>query len=200
MQGLKTIQGASSVHLCIDMQKLFAPDGPWATPWMGKVLPKIIPLIERSPERTIFTRFIPPKQPEDMPGRWQDYYNKWRKVTGEHLHPSWLELVLPLQIYVPPAGIFDRLHYSAFMGGYLHSYLTDKNINTLIISGAETDVCVLCSVLSAVDLGYRVVIAEDGICSSSDESHDALLKLYNYRFDIQIELASTLEILDCWKS
>jgi nicotinamidase-related amidase len=200
MQELQTIPEASSIHLCIDMQKLFAPDGPWATPWMEMILPKIIPLIERTPERTIFTRFIPPHQPQDMPGKWQAYYNKWRMMTGDQLHSSWLDLLLPLQTYVPPARVFDRLHYSAFMGGHLHSYLNDKNINTLIISGAETDVCVLCSVLSAVDLGYRVVIAKDAICSSSDESHDALLKLYKHRFDVQIELASTLEILDCCKS
>ncbi|MHC2279292.1 hypothetical protein ACVME8_005935 [Bradyrhizobium diazoefficiens] len=38
---------------------------------------------------------------------------------------------------------------------------------------AETDVCVLSTVLSAVDLGFRVVIVEDALCSSSDVGHDA---------------------------
>ena len=26
-----------SVHLCVDMQRLFSADGPWPTPWMDKV-------------------------------------------------------------------------------------------------------------------------------------------------------------------
>lgn len=28
-----------SIHLCIDMQRLFASGGPWETPWMPRVLP-----------------------------------------------------------------------------------------------------------------------------------------------------------------
>ena len=38
-----------------------------------------------------------------------------------------------------------------------------------IVSGSETDVCVLATVLDAVDMGYRVIIARDAVCSSSDE-------------------------------
>ena len=28
-----------SVHLCVDMQRIFSADGPWPAPWMEKVLP-----------------------------------------------------------------------------------------------------------------------------------------------------------------
>ena len=49
-----------SVHLCVDMQRLFSADGPWPTPWMDKVLPVVVALASRHPERTIFTRFIRP--------------------------------------------------------------------------------------------------------------------------------------------
>lgn len=59
--------------------------------------------------------------------------------------------------------------------------------------------CVLSTVLDAVDLGYRVVIATDAICSSSDETHDALLKLYAKRFSVQIAPLSVEEIMDAWK-
>lgn len=68
-----------------------------------------------------------------------------------------------------------------------------------MISGAETDVCVLSTVLSAVDLGYRVIIASDALCSSADESHDALLSLYAKRFDVQIELADSRQIFLNWR-
>jgi len=30
--------GGRTVHLCIDMQNLFAEDTPWHTPWMKRVL------------------------------------------------------------------------------------------------------------------------------------------------------------------
>jgi nicotinamidase-related amidase len=67
-----------------------------------------------------------------------------------------------------------------------------------MITGSETDVCVLASVLGAVDRGYRVIVVRDAVCSSSDEAHDALLDLYHKRFDIQIEAADAQEIIRTW--
>ena len=67
----------ASVHVCIDMQKLFGPQGPWTTPWMDRVLPVVTRRCERHPGRTVFSRFIPPKHPEDLPGQWRKYYRRW---------------------------------------------------------------------------------------------------------------------------
>ncbi len=136
--------------------------------------------------------------PEDARGTWRRYYRKWREVTRERLDPAVLDLVAPLGDFVPPASIFDRAEYSAFSNGELSARLSREAIDTLVISGAETDVCVLSTSLSAVDLGYRVIIAQDALASSSDESHDALLKLYRERFDCQIEVAASAEILDAF--
>jgi nicotinamidase-related amidase len=71
--------------------------------------------------------------------------------------------------------------HSAFGNPQLHQHLRSRQIDTLIISGSETDVCVLSSILAAVDYGYRVIIAEDAVFSSSDEGHDALIGLLNER-------------------
>ena len=30
-----------TVHLCVDMQRLFSTEGPWPTPWMDRVLPVV---------------------------------------------------------------------------------------------------------------------------------------------------------------
>jgi nicotinamidase-related amidase len=57
----------------------------------------------------------------------------------------------------------------------------------------------LSTVLSAVDLGYRVIVAADAICSSVDKTHDALMTLYSERFGEQIELADTDAILQSWQ-
>jgi nicotinamidase-related amidase len=78
--------------------------------------------------------------------------------------------------------------------------LRDRGIRTLVITGAETDVCVLAAVLDTVDLGYRVVLASDALCSSSDETRDALMTLYRERFSQQIETVETATILAAWPS
>ena len=188
-----------SVHLCLDMQRLLAPEGPWPTPWIEPALERQVRLIERRPEATIFTRFIPPKSPEDMPGTWRQYYEKWRHVTRDFIDPRLLDLLDDVGKYVPPATVLDKTRYSAFPNSRLQTLLAQKRCSTLIVSGAETDVCVLATVINAVDLGYRVVIASDAICSSSDECHDALMTLYHKRFSQQIEIASTEVILENWQ-
>lgn len=199
MGTLKRPPGPNTVHLCIDMQRLFAEGGPWPTPWMHRVLPTVVTLAARAPERTIFTRFIPPVSPEDAQGVWRDYYTKWRNVTRGTMDLALLRLVPELERFAPPAAVIDKPVYSAFSPPSLHSYLREKHVDTLLITGSETDVCVLATVLDAVDFGYRVIVLKDGLCSSSDEAHEASLRLYTHRFDIQIELALTEEILDVWR-
>ena len=79
---------SGAVHLCIDMQNIFAPGGLWATPWMERVLPTIVSAVSRYPERTIFTRFITPQDPEDRPGQWQGYFAAGtRPPAGICRHP-----------------------------------------------------------------------------------------------------------------
>jgi nicotinamidase-related amidase len=52
--------------------------------------------------------------------------------------------------------------------------------------------------MSAVDLGYRIVLATDALCSASDRTHEALLLLYRERFSQQIATATTEEVLQAW--
>jgi nicotinamidase-related amidase len=195
---LRGLTDSVTAHLCIDRQRLLAPEGPWPTPWAEPALERQVRLIEWRPAATFFTRFIPPKAPGGMPGVWRSYYEKWRKVTRDFIDPQLLDLLEPLQQFVPPAQIVDKPRYSAFLASPLQSVLREHGVDTLIISGAETDVCVLSTVLTAVDLGYRVIVASDAVCSSSDECHDALMTLYHRRFSEQIEIASTDLILHAW--
>ncbi len=131
---------------------------------------------------------------------WRPYYRKWDAVTRSVIAEPLLDLMPALQEFVPPARVFDKMVYSAFADQRLHRSLRQRNVDTVILSGSETDVCVLASALSAIDLGYRVIIAKDAVCSSADESHYALIRLYQSRFDIQIALADVEEIVDGWKA
>jgi nicotinamidase-related amidase len=187
-----------TVHLCLDMQRLFSADGPWPTPWMDRVLPVVGALAERFPERTVFTRFIPPERPEQMPGMWQPYYRRWPQTLRSVLDPEMLALMPRLARLSPPAATIDKTRYSAFEASPLLEHLIARGADGLIITGSETDVCVLATVLAAVDIGYRVIVVEDAICSSSDEGHDAVMKVYCGRYSGQIEVADAESILRAW--
>jgi nicotinamidase-related amidase len=53
----------------------------------------------------------------------------------------------------------------------------------------------LATVLDAVDISYRVIVVRDAICSSSDEGHEMLMRLYHTRYTEQIETADAATIL-----
>ena len=120
-------------------------------------------------------------------------------ATRECLDLNLLELMPPLAALCPPATVIDKTRYSGFAEPRLPAHLREREADALIISGSETDVCVLASVLSAVDLGYRVIVVRDAVCSSSDEGHDMLVRLYHTRFSEQIETADAETILSRWQ-
>ena len=153
---------------------------------MDRVLPVVTELAGRHPEQTVFTRFITPERPDDRPGMWQRYYTRWKEATREHLDPALLELLPPLAKLCPPATVINKTRYSGFAGTELLSHLQAREADGLIVTGSETDVCVLATVLGAVDLGYRVILVRDAVCSSSDEGHDALMQIYHRRYTEQM--------------
>ena len=190
--------GPGTVHLCIDMQTLFIERTNWHVPWLERVLPAVVRLAEVRRERTVFTRFVPPERPEDAAGAWRRYYAHWRDMTSDRLDPRLIQLVPPLASLAPPAIVIDKAHYSPFKEPAFLQALRQLRADALVITGGETDVCVLAAVMEAVDAGYRVVLAEDALCSVSDESHDAMLRHFGSRFSQQIEVASIDEILAGW--
>jgi nicotinamidase-related amidase len=180
------------------MQNIFAKGGVWETPWMARVLPAIVTLTALNPDRAIFTRFITPETADKRPGRWRHYFQRWRQATRAQLPPRQLELVPELERFAPPALIVDKPGYSAFTSPKLHPFLIERRVGTVILSGTETDVCVLATALAAVDLGFRVVIVEDALCSSLDAGHDALMTLYRNRFSEQIDLVKLDHLKELW--
>jgi nicotinamidase-related amidase len=182
------------VHLCIDMQRMFAEDTEWRTPWMPRVLPNVVRVAELAPERTVFTRFIPPERPEQMGGTWRRYYERYRSMTRERLDPELLELVPELARFTPPGRVVDKPVYSPWHGAF-DAELKRAGVGSLIVTGAETEVCVLAAVMGAIDLGYRVLVVTDAICSSADPTHDAMLEIYHSRYGMQVETLTTTELI-----
>ena len=113
-----------SVHLCVDMQRIFSVEGPWPMPWMDRVLP-VAAALAKYPDRTVFTRFIPPERPDQMPGMCRRYYTRWRDATREVLDPRLLELMPPLAALSPRDG-YRKTRYSAFAEPWLIEHLRQR--------------------------------------------------------------------------
>lgn len=187
-----------TLHVVIDMQRLFAEETAWHTPAIDGILPNVLALCEARPADTVFARFVVPQNAESAKGRWQSYYRRWSTVTLDHLDAGMLDLMTPLAAIARPGSIVDKETYSVFGSLGFAERLERSNIDTLIFSGVETDVCVYASVLDAVDAGYRVILAEDALTSGDMSAHSVVLTRLAPRLSEQIEILPTRSILNSW--
>ncbi|MDX8449963.1 cysteine hydrolase family protein [Mesorhizobium captivum] len=190
---------SNAVHICVDMQRMFMPPNPWAVGWFPETLPKVIELVQRKPASTIFTRFIPARRPGEGQGQWRDYYCHWADMTLERAGREIVDLAPELQAFVPPARLFDKFVYSPWFDGSLQRALVAEAVDTVIVSGGEADMCVLATLLGAIDFGYRTILVEDAICSTSDEAYDNIVKLFSDRYSQQVEVTSVEAVLEFWR-
>jgi nicotinamidase-related amidase len=89
-----------------------------------------------------------------------------------------LALVPRLARWAPPAVIIDKHVYSPLTNPQLSRLLRNRMVDSLMLTGLESDVCVLSAALDAVDRGYHIIIVMDALCNSSDRTHDAILTIF----------------------
>ncbi len=191
--------GSHAVHLCVDMQLMFAVGTKWATSAIWDALPAVETICARFTANTIFTRFLCPTDLEQTSGQWRRFYAESPSMLCNVMDPAMLGLLPELSKFCPPAAMIDRHVFSAFASPKLRSHLLDRATDTLVITGIETDVCVLATTLSAVDHGYRVILIHDALTSSNTEGQQAAIGAVFPRFDQQIELIDTATLLSNWE-
>lgn len=65
--------------------------------------------------------------------------------------------------------VFDKSVYTAFYGTGLDDYLDDLGVDTLVITGQLTDVCIRHTAADAFYRGYRTVVPSDCVQALSDD-------------------------------
>ena len=69
-------------------------------------------------------------------------YEHWTDMTLQRIGRGMIELVPELTDFAPPAGIIDKRVYSPWQQPEPHEWLR-RNTVDIVITGGETDVCVL---------------------------------------------------------
>ena len=189
-----------TLHVVIDMQRLFIEHPDWCVPDLPKLVAPISRIIDAHPRRTLFTRFITPRKPDDAGGQWRHYYRHWESVTLSRMDPALLDLVPGLARRARPEAILDKRSHGGWESLAFAEAIARRQSTTLVLTGVETDVCVLAFAFGATDRGYRVVIVEDAVASSSLAGHRAALEAIYPRLDRQIQIAKVEEVLAAWPS
>jgi len=110
----------------------------------------------------------------------------WSKGDFEH------EVIAELE---PMQGelVIDKNSSSPFNGTGIDQLLRNLGINTLIVTGMATDMCVETTSRDASDRGYKVIIAEDAVATFVERHHYAALSGISRIFG---KVWATADILD----
>ena len=100
-------------------------------------------------------------------------------VAGSEGHALW-----PALDVRTGDAVVDKFRYSAFIHGSsdLPERLCEAGVETVIIVGTATNVCCDSSARDAMMLNFRTIMVSDANAASTDEEHNAALRLFYLMF------------------
>ncbi len=100
--------------------------------------------------------------------------------------------------------VFEKQYNSAFLKTGLKEYLDSKKIDTIILTGLQTEYCIDTTCNAAFEHGYKLIIPEETNTTFDNEYLDGqkLYNFYNYkiwnnRFAKVLSLDETIKVLMC---
>jgi nicotinamidase-related amidase len=121
----------------------------------------------------------------DLPTWMREFDALSLKLVGERIvppvnHPRW-------QIddaVAPVAGdiVLNKTSSGAFASTTLDQTLHNLGVNSLVVCGLTTAMCVTQTAREAGDRGFQVIIADDGCTELSEELHEAALLAFSWIF------------------
>ena len=114
-------------------------------------------------------------------------------TKGAKGHEIWASLEVQ-----PDDPIVEKKRFSAFIQGSsnLDKVLSERGIDTLLITGTVTGVCCESTARDAMMLNYKVVMVTDGNAAYSDDEHNAALTAFYATFGDIMPTDMLISLLD----
>jgi len=115
------------------------------------------------------------------------------EVWGPHaVEGSWgAEIINELKPEKSDLRVLKR-KYSAFQGTDLDTLLRELKIDTLILTGVVTDICVQHTAADAFFRGYRVIVPQDCVEAEDAPTQNAAIKFLRKAYGAEITTAKEL--------
>jgi ureidoacrylate peracid hydrolase len=91
--------------------------------------------------------------------------------------------------------VLEKHTYDVFSNPQLRKILDERGIDTLVIAGVNTDVCVDTTVRSAFTNGYQVVVPKDLVATMNVDGQEHYLSVFDRFFGDVVESAQVPEYL-----
>lgn len=89
----------------------------------------------------------------------------------------------------------EKRHASSFHGTALDQWLTDRNVDSVVVTGLTTSGCVRATAVDGLQNNYRVVVPREACGDRDPTAHEANLYDLNAKYADVVSLASVLAAL-----
>ena len=160
--------------LVIDLQNVYTEGQPWACCHIRQAARNIRRLLDAGVcGEVLFTRFVPPAQPEGM---WREYNRVNAAVNADAFANAMLPEMAP---YLERYPLLDKSVYSSFSIPKVRE--AAARADRVVVTGVVAECCVLSTVLAGIDLGHRMVYLTDAVAGSPFQ-HELILGLRYFAF------------------
>jgi nicotinamidase-related amidase len=183
--------------LVVDVQRYFTRERPAPMyPASDGVLERLRRFIDACRERGVLVVRIQAVIPdESTEGVWRRHFGeRWQtpsqlapEADGTRFHPGFEPL--------PGDLVVTKPRYSSFIGTSLESTLRSRGIQTVIVGGLTTDVCVSSTSRDAFQHEFDVVTLSDCTAESTQARHESGLATLAANFGM---VRASTEILEAW--
>ena len=96
----------------------------------------------------------------------------------------------------PGDFILDKTRYSSFYNTSLEVILRGLDVDTLIVCGVTTEICVESTIRDAYFRDYKIFVPEDAVAAMDAERHEGTLKTIRYGFGTVVSSATIIKALE----
>jgi nicotinamidase-related amidase len=202
---LLALRPASTALLVVDMQRGFVDPGEaMEVPPARESVPRIRALVDlfRAKGRpVVFTEFVysdaaplligalHPEHRRAMPGAPRGFGHPSSSCHEDDPSVATVHALAPR----PDELVVRKRWYDAFAGTPLDGAFRARGVDTLVVTGTMTDICVLATVVGAFNREYRITVVEDAVTTLWPEIQRATLDIIGRAYG---RITSAKEVAD----
>lgn len=184
-----TLQGRKPTMIVVDMQNAFLHDqGSVAAmgldiTYMKETVGPVTRLVDACHTASIpiiFTRYVLRADYTDAGLR--EERRPGACASGSLVAGSWDSDLDPRMDVQPSDYILDKTRYSSFYNTNLEVILRGLQVDTLIVCGVTTEICVESTIRDAYFRDFRILVPEDAVAATDIERHRGTLRTIEYGF------------------
>lgn len=170
----------TTAFIIVDMQKCFCqPSGSLYSERSQEVIPRIQTFLHRARGNDLFIVYTKDTHEQDPS---TDYYNEFER-WGKHCVQGTGETEILPELQPREEDVtIEKNTYDAFYATQMDRVLASNDINTVLVGGVLTNVCVLHTASSAALNDYRTIVLSDCTDALKDKHKEYALEHVDFLF------------------